>query len=79
MTLVDRLQTRLAMCRIAVGQAYKAIARAEKEAHKDKTQVPQALMTRLVDNVNAAKDECYSVEAALCGASKFPPLTKGVY
>lgn len=74
MTLVDRLRTRLAQCRIGVSVAYKAIAKAEKEAAKDKTLVPRHLMDKLVAEVAQAKSECYSVEASLAGASRFPPL-----
>lgn len=73
-SLVDRLRTRLELCRIEVSNCYKAIAKAEKEAHKDKIQVPRHLMDRLIEATNAAKLEVYSVEASLCGAVKFPPL-----
>lgn len=74
MSLIDRLRVRLELLRIQVGVAYKAVAKAEKEAAKDKLPVPRHLMDRLVETVSAAKLECYSVEASLCGVSKYPPL-----
>ncbi len=74
MTLRDRIQARLVLCRISVDVAQKAIYKAEKEAKKDGHPVPRLLMDKLVAEVEARKLECFSIEASLMGVSRFPPV-----
>lgn len=75
MTLGSRLRERVLACQLGIGAAYKAIARAEKEAAKNKQPVPRHILDKLNEAVAQARLECYSAEASLAGASKYPPLT----
>lgn len=74
--LVSRLKTRHAQCQLAVAAAYQEIARQEKIAKKDKTVIPPFQMEKLVAEVTYCKNEMYSVEASIAGASKYPPLAR---
>lgn len=74
--LVSRLKTRHAQCQLAVAAAYQEIARQEKIAKKDKTVIPPFQMERLVAEVTYCKNEMYSVEASIAGASKYPPIAR---
>lgn len=78
MNLVDRLRLELEVRRMAVRAAIHRITLEEREASKDKRSVPRHLMDQLQTEVRYAKENVYACEAALCGASRFPPLPRSL-
>ncbi len=74
--LVTRLKSELATRKLAVEAAYQVINRAERIAKKEKTTIPSFQMEQMMDEVRYCRDQVFSVEASLAGASKFPPLSR---
>ncbi len=74
--LVSRLKNELTTRQLAVSAAYQVINRAERLAKKEKTMIPPFQMEKMMDEVKYCRDQVFSVEASLAGASKFPPLPR---
>ncbi len=75
MSLVSRLKSELATRQLAVEAAHQVITRAERAAKKDKSSIPAFQMEQMMDEVRFRRDQVYSVEASLAGATKYPPLS----
>ncbi len=74
--LVSRLKNELTTRQLAVAAANQVINRAERIAKKEKTTIPAFQMEQMMDEVRFRRDQVFSVEASLAGASKYPPLSR---
>lgn len=74
MDLRDRLRMEVVIRRLAVTRAYERLKKEEKEATKERRQVPRGLREELQRDIADATGNVESVVAALEAASRFPPL-----
>ncbi len=74
MDLKTRIQMEVEVRRLAVGQAVKRLRQEEREAQRERRQVPRSLMDRLQREIADAKRGVSAACASLEAVSKYPPL-----
>ncbi len=74
MDLRTRIQLEVVTRRLAVGQAIKRLRVEEREAQRERRQVPRPLMDRLLREIADAKLHVGSAVASFEAVNKYPPL-----
>ncbi len=69
-----RIQMEVVSRRLAVGAAYKRLRAEEREAQRERRQVPRVLLDKLQREISDAKLLVGSAIASLEAVCKYPPL-----